>query len=383
MYLVAFAGRVTRDLYYPPLLFTAPLTLQYWGYYFFIRKTEAVSTLTNTLYLFSILFFLMGYALTGFASSQYINSSKQVALEAFSDFNKVIKLFLFLGTIGFIWGLLATYSKGISGPYSFFVNVRLYAITHQRPGLYIYLILFLHTGVLMAVASKHHYPINKIKLWIYIMMLCICPFFAMTRIEMLLYIFSILICNLLIAKYVIKQREYSVNVIFYVVISFISLLLISSYLTDKLFLDGELFFIKYLSYPIVSFDNWIVFSKDANTYLTIYPIMKILETMGLYTFTEFTGGAPEDFFNVYTFMYRPYLDFGGIGLIVCMFFLGVFFAIVYKKVRDGNPYWIIFYSLMSYPLIISFYDYQFALISWLYYVAIFMMTKINGQIRWV
>jgi len=60
------------------------------------------------------------------------------------------------------------------------------------------------------------------------------------------------------------------------------------------------------------------------------------------------------------------------GVVVFMMALGVTFGFLYKQVRSGKPYWIIFNSVMLYPLIVSFFEYQFNLSVYVYYAVILM-----------
>jgi len=75
-------------------------------------------------------------------------------------------------------------------------------------------------------------------------------------------------------------------------------------------------------------------------------------------------------------MAGPYLDYGEVGLVIVPFFLGLVYALIYRRVAKGSIYYITFYSLFVFPLIISFFAYEYALASCLYYVAILFVIKI-------
>lgn len=82
--------------------------------------------------------------------------------------------------------------------------------------------------------------------------------------------------------------------------------------------------------------------------------------------------------NVYTF-YQYYLyDFGFLYALIVQFLIGILHGISFKRMSMKKPFWIFLYSILSYPLLMQFFqDQYFSIFStWLQLIAIgFLILK--------
>lgn len=137
---------------------------------------------------------------------------------------------------------------------------------------------------------------------------------------------------------------------------------------------------QYIGRPLIAFDQWVVpYSNSSNQLLVFEPLNKVLLALGIFKPLNINL-APKGQFNVYSYLRAPYMDFGVIGIAVIMFVVGIICHYFYLKYKTNNKSWIIFYSIFSYGMIMSFFDWQFFIITFIYlfiYIVLVDKIKIN------
>ena len=132
---------------------------------------------------------------------------------------------------------------------------------------------------------------------------------------------------------------------------------------------GQFFLFSYLGYGITAFDDLVFGKASVQCYSLVFGnivgglINILLDTSGS---CSFVPKAEVGSFNVYTYMYAPYVVFGAKGVIFLMAFLGIFYAILdYLALAKGGPFLLIS-STFIYPLMMIFFDWQFDLSTFVY-----------------
>ncbi|MBE7147313.1 oligosaccharide repeat unit polymerase [Bacillus mycoides] len=373
--------RLFRDIMNPLFILVVPLVLQYWLYYLFISDTYRITAQTNLLMLTSIFSFIVGFYWIMFLPR--IKCSREIYVEnAKRHFESVTPIFLILGVIGFLWGGLLALEHGLSGPGNFFFNLR-YAntIEGESMGLSGYLLLFLHVIFLAILCFRNMGKIKKKTIILLLLLLLSSAAFTMARTSLLMYLGSALGTYIVSQKYM-YNKKFNLKFIFLACIGFVSIAWLFALGTGKTTQSGTNFLFSYIAYPIVAFDQWVLnFPYTTNGSQTFAVFYKVFDALGIHESISLDVGVPRGQFNTFTFMSAPYLDFKEVGVIFVFLFLGILYGSIYKNVRAGKPYWIIFYSIMLYPLIMSFFEYQYNLSSLIYYTIILWCVFVFGRMR--
>jgi oligosaccharide repeat unit polymerase len=80
--------------------------------------------------------------------------------------------------------------------------------------------------------------------------------------------------------------------------------------------------------------------------------------------------------NVFTYLYPYYIDFGYFGAILICFVLGGCHGYFHTKAVNGNVRHMIFASLLSYPLLMQFFDDQYFrwMSNWVYFMIVILLS---------
>ena len=375
-----------KDILNPILVLILPLSLQYGLYYFYLYEYLHLSKETNSILLLSIFSFFIGFLFfvglpmikSRFNKEQFFERSKR-------DFKNSKKLLLRLGILGFIIGLFTAFKYGVSGPGGFFFNLRYSnTITNENTGgISVYLLLLLHFITLTMIVFRKEWKVKTKTLLFLILLLLVSAAFTMARTNVLITLSSTLGVYMLSNRYLYKKKT-KISALVFTVVGFGILSYLFAVGTQKISVDGNIFF-NYIAYPILTFDNWVLnYPYQTDGMITFAFLYKILNAIGLVEYSPINignyVGVPRGEFNVFTFMSAPYLDFGLNGIIFVFLGLGMMFGFVYKRVRYGRPYWIVLYSILLYPLIMSFFEFQFNLSSYYYYVIVILFVFIRGNL---
>lgn len=206
----------------------------------------------------------------------------------------------------------------------------------------------------------------------------------MARTEILLCLSAVSYAWYYEKKFIYKQK---IQYKFIIYISCFCLLLfgVFAFLTNRTE-EGSIFnsFIMYLGYNLVTFDRYYInFPAQANginTFKTIYTLFKSIGVEPV--FWENLISIPIDqSYTTGTAMSIGYIDFGKTGTLILFFVLGYIYRILYNFLLKGNFIFVILYSFIIFPLIISFFDFTFGYILWIYYLIILLFIYIFTKQR--
>lgn len=373
LFLTSLLYSILKNLLMNPLfVFITPLFAQYWIYQLVYASSHSLDSKTNFLFIFSIISFTFGYIwMMFFPNLKSMRTKQEIVTTSYYHFFKVKNAFIIIGITGFAYGCFLSFQYGISGPGNFFFNLR-YANTVEGLGLSIapYFLLFLHVILLYYACNLSK---NKRIFVLLLLIMLSSALFTMARTSLMLTIVSTMAAYLLSNKYIHHGKNtVNVKVLVISIFSFISLSWVVAYFTNKLNSAYGNFVFTYIGYPLVAFDERILqLDATTNGSQTFTLFYKIFSVLGLAKQPEgYDLGLTGRDFNVFTFMREPYMDFGEIGLYAVSLILGIIYGFIYRQVRKGNIYWIIFYSIMLYPLVMSFYAFQYNLTSLVYYAII-------------
>ena len=352
-----------HDTLHPVFIFVAPISIGY-AIYFALFRTHDLHPVTNALLVLSCTALLLGHlAMAGVATRPRLNPSAPITRESLAPLQSVARAFLAIGALGWVLGALQAYGYGSAGPStSFFLNIR-YHVTAEGEGLGVaaYLLLFLHIGFLLALAARGSAgTISRTAIVFAGMALLTSTLFTLARTQLLLYLVSGVGTYLLSSRFLHHRKAPVKWIIGTGAIGGVLLFSTLGLLAGKLLTGGAYFLLAYLGRPILAFDEWILEAPGrTGGYRTFYPLFRLLDVAGVLDSPPPPVQLSRDMFNVFTFMKDPYLDYGTLGPIVVSFAIGLLVTYIYRKARTGSPYWIVYYSLMLYPLAIAFFAYQF------------------------
>lgn len=382
-FFVLFYSFKIKDFLNPLIVFLFPIFLSYSTYYLYFYQYKSITLESSTfiVYLISIFSFVIGYIFLTFFS---VKNKSVLNLKNNKKLKSITKIYIFVGLIGFFISLYFALVYSLSGPKGFFFNLR-YANTVQNKEIHgKYLFLFFKVAGLIYIYNRKKWGTSKVFILVLLLIFIITPFFTMARTALFMNLLSILVIYLLSNNKsnlkLLKDFKY---------ISLAGLFLISSFfgyafLTNKISNGILNTFLRYLGYPIISFNNYILeFGGVGNGSNVFYPLFKIADVF-IDIKIKSTGelvNLPPGVFNVFSFIADPYIDFNIIGNIFILFFLGLLFRYIYMKAKSNNLFFILLYSLTLFPLMLSFYAYTFKYVSWIYYFLILVLLLVLSKIR--
>lgn len=367
-------ARNNEDWLNPLIVFITPVTLQYCIYYFFI--SDKLTPTTNKLFATSSIIFFIGffyYKLTSRSSLsqiKYVQSEIPLHLES--------RMFM-IGITGFGLEAIKAYQLGFAPGGDVFYNLRSRANEVEETGIGGYLILILHIIILYKIYNinpqKQDTKLTKQAIFGVILLL-IASVFTVARTALSLYLFSIM--GLLYYKRRGEKNKSPAKLFVFFFLIFMIFSYLFASLTNKVESDaGGFFLTAYLGSPIVAFDRWILniphHTYGTNTFAFIF---KLLSLIGFSTKIESIDTiyfASLSEFNVYTFMSKPYIDFGEYGLYICLFLCGFVYSYFSSEMNKFiKPTWIsvLTYSIFLQPLMLSFYEWQCTSSMMLYYLLV-------------
>lgn len=373
-----------KDLMHPLFVFSTAISVQYWMYLIFYSEQYILSNTTNLLLIISLFSFVIGIIFSNATFSLLKKSvpTEESVVRVNIHFNKYKKTLLILGFIGFFIGGIYAYIKGISGPYNFWFNIRymhIYGDTSQ--GIAPYLILLLHIAFLFIITLRKveiNKKANKVILIVGLVLICN-GLFSMAKTEILMTVISSLGVYVLSNRYIYKNTKNNNIIALCSLIIFFGFTFIVNIARGGASAFEVIY--NYIAYPLVAFDKVILGKSLSAGGETFSLLHKILSLLGLVDYKKFDLDLQPGDFNVFTFMSSPYLDFGVYGLFFIFLFLGFLYGFVYSFVKKGHVYWIVYYSILLYPLCMVFFDYQFNLTSLIYYLIILVTLFLSSKIK--
>lgn len=373
----AAVARKNRDITHPVVVFFGPIYLQYLLYFFLYSDEHRITSITNALLLLGAASFMLGAAFNHilFHIAHMGKIKPNIMNIGIYKMHRARKPMLYIGVTGFFLGLYYAYDMGTSGPSSFFFNLR-YATTIEGANLGAapYLLLFLHMWLIYSICIAP--AIRRLKPYqvgLILMLLIISSLFTMARTGLFFTAISAAGAFYLSQRYLYRKTPESfVNIIIFF-LTLTGLFILVAVLTQKAEVS-DVFdsFLAYLAFPIISFDKFIAPNPGIhNGHNIFYPFWKIGELFGLLpNWTRVIPGLTTADFNAFTYLNAPYLDFGKQGVGIVSFVIGATVSFIYGNARSGKPFYIALYSLLLFPLFMAFYEYQFSLVSWIYYMII-------------
>ena len=377
LYLVSFIFTVkSKDFLNPVHLFLLSMVPPYVLFYF-VDGTE-LNVMTYQLYIITVTSFIIGYyyvvVIIKLMRPSSIKKANPNVLLQFKKINLLLNLFLFLGLVGFALASLKAFEFSQMGPEGPLFNLRYAAIVLGLDiGFPKYMLILLHISILLMIISRAH---NYKTILFLTLIWSISSMFTMARTELLLALMSVFAAYYLRDRFIYGDSAFHLKA-FILSGAVFSLGFIGiAFATKRIKSDLWNTFLHYYISPITAFDQYVLnFDAHSLGWNTLYPFAKFLNILG-FQFEILEPYVPPGQPNVFTMMAGPYLDFGVIGLVIVPLLWGCLYAIIYRKVKKGNIYFIAFYSLFIYPLIMSFFAYQYSLASWLYYIIILFIIKI-------
>jgi len=371
-----------RDFLNPLHIFLLSMVLPYITFYF-VGDTKLHEE-TYLLYILTVASFVIGYffaalipkLLRAHARIRVVKTDSNG--QFLSTVKPLVNLFLIIGLAGFVLGAIKAYQFSQMGPGGPFFNLRYANIVLRLDiGIPKYMMLFLRVAVLLMIIFRKKRYSNKTIL-VFALIWAVSSMFTMARTELLQAILSISVAYYLSNCFIYWHHRLSlkpfITGFFFFGLGFTGIAIVTHRVASNLLHTFLLYFIG----PITAFDRYALgFNSRSLGWYTFYPIAKLLSIFGyqshminLYLY------VPPGEVNVFTMMGGPYLDYGPVGLAIVPFLLGIIYALIYRRVKKGNYFYIIFYSLFTFPLAVSFFAYQYSLATWLYYMVILVIIKI-------
>lgn len=284
----------------------------------------------------------------------------------------IISTFLLVGVFGVFLGINNTIDLAISGQGSVFYNIRA-GRSQQNVSLGIvpHLLLFLHLGVLMMIVEGYNY--RKVSPFAFAWVSTVG--FTLSRTRLLFSLLAILTAYYC-RETKIRDKNITIKPVILVLSTFVGGFLMVGGAVGKLNWGIYGTVEHYFTIPLRFFDSSIVPLRHCNDSvfeaLSFYPISRIFQVLGAPIEFGYSCSYPDGVAKV--MLAIPYLDFGFVGPILIGLLLGSTYALVYSYTKTGSRYSIVFYSLFIYPLALSFYGYDWELITWIYYL--FILTAV-------
>ncbi len=383
--LIMFYSILIKDIFNPASIFTVSIAAGYLAYYFYWYKYNSITHVepeSYTLYLLGVCAFLTGYLLM----ECFIKKGKKtMELPKYPQrYLTYANLFLIIGLIGFLINLIQALPYVINNPNNWAFELR-YATTFsgiKYSGRHLF--LFFQVSTVMHIINRKIWNISKKKIILMVSIWMISSLLTMARTELFLCLISTMLAFAYSTRW--SNLKYKPNL--KSICIFLPLLVFGFYyiakLTGKL---GEGFFntfLKYLGYPLVAFNDFIL--GQASTTLganTFYAFKQLLRIMGINTIMVDRSNIqirPGDF-NVFTFVQGPYMDYGIVGIVIIMFILGIGYRLLYLYVRNGNTWGTTYYCFVSFPLFMSFYAFTFSYSLWIYFLFILLLLYYLPRVR--
>ena len=390
MLVVFMYSLIIKDFWNPVFLFIFPLTIQYCVYCGLYASEEPVSYATNLLFTSGIYSFMLGYFCI-----TYVKNRKKKILEAF-HYNPQIYRFLFIVSILFIiFGIIDLLQNRIYGIYddNILRNIRYNSLYASKPMPFYskYGPLILYVLCLLEFEKFVNQQISKYKMIFMCLLLYSTTLFSVARTAILQYTLSILFFLHIYIKENFKHCTIKLLLIYTILAIAMCYMfnIVALYLMkigDTSLLSKNFYIYKYIGYPIITFDKFVVDSPcSTGGYYTLGPIGKILEMIGIFpdNISQIGFYIPPGIFNVTTYIQAPYNDWGILGVIFAMVIWGGISGFIYRHAKLRAGLWRVFYANYIYSLVIAFYAYQFFLSSHVYiFFLLFLLSiqiKISGE----
>jgi oligosaccharide repeat unit polymerase len=383
--LVSIYNILVKDFLNPVSIFIAPITAGYFAYYFYwyrynsIRHVEAQS---YVLFLLGVCTFLAGY----FLIECLIKKRKSTfELPNYSQrYLTYANLFLMIGFIGLLINIVQAIPYIINNPSNWAFELR-YANSisgMQYSGEYLF--LFFEVSTIMQIINRNVWKISRMKIILMVSVWALSSLLTMARTELFLCLLSVMIAFAYSTRWSNLYNKLNCKPI----IVSVPLLIFGFYyiakLTGKLGESLLYTFLKYLGYPLIAFNDFIIgqagTTSGANTFYILKRLFDVLNINTIMIDRSSIRIGSENF-NVFSFIQGPYMDFGVLGIIIVMYVLGMVYRLLYMYVRNGSTWGTTYYCFVSFPLFMSFYTFTFSYSLWIYFLFILLLLYYLPRVR--
>ena len=382
-----------KEPFSPIVLFGVPITIQYIIYYYVYSDVYTLSNSTLFIYTLGLMFFIIGHLFYRLMIREKISDNDWNSLIHGKSNYIVIYSCLIIGIVFLIMtqNYLNSFGVGASNFSSDSLNIRENFINNLAKvpfyviyGKYFLLFSISYIWYDFLTGKKN---INKGLMFGLLLLLFYNAFSVYSRTDLLISILPIFIIFIRIKilntnlQKKIEMKKVRKQVIGLTLALFLLLILMNS--TREVENSTSFFSVnnqvmQYIGRPLIAFDQWVLqHPKSSNQLLTFEPLNKVLLSIGVFEGSN-VALSPKGQFNVFSYLRAPYMDFGFIGVPIIMFIVGIACHYFYLKFKSNSKSWIIFYSVFAYGIIMSFFDWQFFIITFVYLgVFIFFVDKIR------
>ena len=270
---------------------------------------------------------------------------------------KFIGLFSVFSIAACLISVVEIYYVGSSGPYNFFINLRLslYLEEYSGPRYKFIPILYLIMTALFAISllvAKNNLLTKILVLWQIIFVIA-----TVGKLSILTPVVIFFVIKYVGFKKKIKLKSIGLLLLFFAVTSFALTILRTSESSDKQNII-ELLGV-YIYSPIIAFGELSQNRENfgENTFRFFYAFtyrmglngIEPIDTIKDYVYVPLPT-------NVYTIMEPFYRDFGAFGVFYGAMFYGLFYSLMYFKAIQKQGIYIIFYSFISLNLVFGFFS---------------------------
>lgn len=383
--LILFYSILIKDIFNPASIFIVSITAGYLAYYFYWYKYNSITHVkpeSYMLYLLGVYAFITGYLLIECVIKK---RKKTMELPKYPQrYLTYANLFLIIGIIGFLINIIQALPYVMNNPSNWAFELRYANAISGIKYSGRYLLLFLQISTVIQIINRKIWKISNEKIFFMVSIWMISSLLTMARTELFLCLISTMLAFIYSTRW--SNLKYKPN--FKVICAFLPLLTFGfcyfAKLTGRL---GEGFlniFLKYLGYPLIAFNDFILgqacTTSGANTFYVLKQLLHIMKVNTVMVDRSNIQIGPGDF-NVFTFLQGPYMDYGILGIIIIMFVLGIGYRLLYTYVRNGNIWAKTYYCFVSFPLIMSFYDFIFEYSLWIYFLIILLLVYNLPRVR--
>lgn len=348
----------------PMALFNFTIIGSYLGYEIYLKKRYGEVEYESILaYIYVIVFFNFFYLITSFIlrNIKIVKIKKKIKIPF--NFLRIVLIFSIFVTLINLFKVFKVLD--FSNPSKIFLLLRAYIVIGKVKLFFGHFWIISHLTCLVGFFKWR----RKKEYWLCVILYFINVFILrMSRDGLLLISLSFCIWIYFYNKYILKKK---VKIILFILFAlfFIVIFSIVALITGKA--NSGIFesFIKYFSYQIIAFNERVL---NAGIYepgaIILGPFKYLLNEFGIIDLNNLKKILSMEKYNVYGPIGLPYVDSKLYGIILAYSWWGIFFGFLFRGIENGNINFILLYSIMSTPLITTFFDYKLHDILWIYYL---------------
>lgn len=386
-----------KDIFNPLFLFVMPLFFSIVLYIVFYKKLYTVSNQTLLLFFLGVTFFVVGYF---WSNRIFLKKIKNIKLRDVDTDIKVNQIFIYfcliIGLISLALTIQYTFKLGLITnelANSFWGNIRENYVDDNSIPFYVkygkYFLLF-SVCVFWYKFQIEKSIISKSKMYLLIILCILNSLLVLSRTDFLITILPLICiysnCNLNLKINVRFLKKYK-KILFIAFVAFTAIIAVGGLRTGikvdfDIFKDPNFFIYLYFGYPLVAFDIWIVNQPfKGGGLMTLELLQKVFLRIG-WIAKPSVNLAPRGEFNVYSFLFSPYVDFGTLGIVIYSLIIGFFCGWLYYKAKRKKGYWLIFYSIYTYAIFMAFFHWQFTIITYFYLIVFILIVSCVNICIW-